>query len=69
MLRLTLDEEKRSAINAAIHRHLDRDQPYMFLYSPKELGAYNQRFQGVKWYGLRPGYDLREWYVPKDQQL
>jgi len=23
----------------------------------------------VKWYRLRPGFDLTEWYVPKDEQL
>lgn len=69
MMRLTLDEDKRAHIAFSIHRILDREQPYMFLYSPKELGAYHQRFQGVKWYPIRPGFDLREWYVPLDQQL
>jgi peptide/nickel transport system substrate-binding protein len=69
MLRLTLDERKRECINASLHRILDREQPYMFLYTPKEFGAYHQRFQGVKWYPIRPGFDLTQWYVPKDQQL
>ena len=69
MLRLTLDEEKRKRIHWSFQRILDREQPYMFLYTPKDFGAYHQRFQGVKWYALRPGFDLREWYVPKDQQL
>ncbi|REJ86572.1 MAG: ABC transporter substrate-binding protein [Planctomycetota bacterium] len=68
MLRLTLDEEKRKRIHWSFQRILDREQPYMFLYTSKDFGAYHQRFQGVKWYALRPGFDLREWYVPKDQQ-
>ena len=69
MLRVTLDEEKRKRIHWSFQRILDREQPYMFLYAPKEFGAYHQRFQGVKWFALRPGFDLREWYVPADQQL
>lgn len=69
MLRVTLDEEKRERIHWSFQRILDREQPYMFLYAPKEFGAYHQRFQGVKWYALRPGFDLTEWYVPADQQL
>ncbi|MEX1232502.1 MAG: ABC transporter substrate-binding protein [Planctomycetaceae bacterium] len=68
-LRLTLDESKRMKLHFAIHRILDREQPYMFLYTSKDFGAYHHRFQGVKWYRLRPGFDLAEWYVPKDQQI
>lgn len=69
MLRLTLDEEKRKRIHWSFQRILDREQPYMFLYTSKEFGAYHKRFQGVKWYRLRPGFDFTEWYVPKDQQV
>ncbi|MDA1215164.1 MAG: ABC transporter substrate-binding protein, partial [Planctomycetota bacterium] len=68
-LRLTLDEPKRMKLHHAIHHILDREQPYMFLYTSKDFGAYHHRFQGVKWYRLRPGFDLTEWYVPKDQQI
>lgn len=67
--RVTLDSEKRQYIAKAFHRLIDAEQPYQFLYCPKELGAYHQRFRGVKWYRLRPGYNLAEWYVPKDEQL
>lgn len=69
MLRLTLDEEKRKRIHWSFQRILDKEQPYMFLYTSKAFGAYDQRFQGVKWYRLRPGFDFTEWYVPKDQQV
>lgn len=68
-LRVTLDEEKRKRIHWSLHRILDREQPYMFLYTPKDFGAYHRRFQGVKWYRVRPGFDFTEWYVPKDQQV
>ena len=67
-IRVTLDKEKRSLLNAAFHRLLDREQPYMFLYTPKDFGAYHKRYQGVRWYRTRPGFDLSEWYVPRNQQ-
>jgi peptide/nickel transport system substrate-binding protein len=69
MLRLTLDEPKRQKIHFTFHRLTDAEQPYTFLYCVKEFGAYPQRFRGVKWYRLRPGFDLTEWYVPKDEQM
>lgn len=67
-LRLTLNEEKRYKLHHAFHHILDREQPYMFLYTSKDFGAYHNRFRGVKWYRLRPGFDLSEWYVPKELQ-
>lgn len=69
MLRVTLDKDKRRRIAQSFHRVLDTEQPYMFLYVVKDFGAYQDRFRGVKWYRLRPGFDLSEWYVPKDEQL
>jgi peptide/nickel transport system substrate-binding protein len=69
MLRITVDEKKRQRIEHSFHRLIDAEQPYQFLYCKKDLGAYHQRFRGVKWYRLRPGYDLTEWWVPKDEQL
>ena len=69
LLRVTLDENKRVRIHEAFHRLLDSEQPYMFLWVPKEFGVYHKRFRNVKWYRLRPGFDLSEWYVPKDEQV
>jgi peptide/nickel transport system substrate-binding protein len=69
MLRVTLDPKKRQKIQWSFHRLLDSEQPYMFLWIPKEFGAYHKRFRNVKWYRLRPGFDLTEWYVPKNEQL
>lgn len=67
-IRLTVDKPERLALQHAFHRLLDREQPYMFLFCQKDLGAYHKRFRGVKWYRLRPGFNLREWYVPKELQ-
>ena len=69
IIRLTLDEKKRIRAEWSLERILDSQQPYMFLFAPKDHGVYHKRFQGVKWYKLRPGFDLTEWYVPKEQQL
>ena len=69
MLRVTLNEDKRRRIHQSFHRLIDSEQPYTFLWIPKEFGAYHKRFRNVKWYRLRPGFDLSEWYVPKDEQL
>lgn len=68
MIRMTLDEEKRKRIHWSFQRLLDREQPYMFLYTSKDFGVYSTRFRGVKWYRIRPGFDLTEWYIPKALQ-
>ncbi|MEZ6067553.1 MAG: ABC transporter substrate-binding protein [Planctomycetaceae bacterium] len=68
MMRLELDPEKRHTIQMAMHRTLDRDQPYLFMLLTKDYGAYHQKFRNVKWYVLRPGFDFRYWYIPKDLQ-
>ena len=44
MLRVTVDPKKREQIHKSFHRLIDREQPYMFLYCAKDLGAYHQRF-------------------------
>lgn len=68
LMRVTLDEKKRFRIHQSFHRLLDSEQPYSFLWMSKEFGAYHKRFRNVKWYRLRPGFDLAEWYVPKEEQ-
>jgi peptide/nickel transport system substrate-binding protein len=40
----------------------------MFLYASKDFGVYHHRIRGVKWYRIRPGFDLTEWYIPKAEQ-
>lgn len=67
-VRVTLDPEARKRLFFDFHRILDREQPYMFLWTSKDRAVYHQKFRGVKWYALRPGFDLREWWIPKDLQ-
>lgn len=66
--RVALDPEERKRLFYSLHRVLDREQPYTFLWTEKDLGLYHQKFRGVKFYALRPGFDLREWYIPKELQ-
>lgn len=63
--RLEIDEEKRRQIFFKFHRRIAELQPYLFHWMEPELGAYDKKFRGVKFYHTRPGYDLTEWFIPK----
>ncbi|MBI4481018.1 MAG: hypothetical protein HY651_13450 [Acidobacteria bacterium] len=64
--RRTLDDTARRKLFFRLDRILHEQQPYLFLYVIPELGAYDKRYRGVKFYKLRPGYDLTEWYLPEE---
>jgi peptide/nickel transport system substrate-binding protein len=49
-----------------MHQILADEQPYMFLFCKPALSVYHKKFRGVKFYKLRPGYDLTEWWIPED---
>lgn len=61
---LVNDAERREAFHR-FDRILFEQQPYLFLYMAPDLGLYDKRYRGVKWYKLRPGYDLTEWFLPQ----
>ena len=63
--RITLDDEARHRIFYRFHQLQYQMQPYFFLFAYPELGAYDKRYRGVKWYRLRPGFDLTEWFLPQ----
>jgi len=63
-----LDREERFRYHHALHRLLDADQGYCYMFARPEMGAYVRRWRGVRLYPRRPGFDLREWYVPKELQ-
>jgi peptide/nickel transport system substrate-binding protein len=63
--RTMIDDAKRRAIFFQLHRIVYDTQPYLFFYTGPNLGAYDKRYRGVKLYKVRPGYDLAEWYLPK----
>ena len=66
--RRTIDDAERRKIFARFDRILHEQQPYLFLYTAPNLGAYDKRYRGVKFYKLRPGYDFTEWFLPRQQQ-
>jgi peptide/nickel transport system substrate-binding protein len=63
--RTKIDDIERRKLFFEFHRILHEQQPYLFLYTRGDFAIYDKRFRGVKWYRLRPGYDLTEWFVPK----
>ena len=60
--------EERARYQHSLHRILDAAQPYTFLWCRAEIGAYDRRWRGVRFYPKRPGFDLTEWYLPADLQ-
>jgi peptide/nickel transport system substrate-binding protein len=64
--RMTMDAGKRREIFHQFDRILYEQQPYLFLYTAPDLGMYDKRFRGVRWYKLRPGYDFTEWFIPRE---
>ncbi len=67
-IKTCLDREERFRYHHALHRLLDADQGYCYLFARPEMGAYARRWRGVRLYPRRPGFDLREWYLPKELQ-
>jgi len=67
-LRGTYDEQKRIELFHRFHRILHEEQAYTFLHTRAELIAVNKRIHGVQTFSLVPGYDLLEWWVPKEEQ-
>ncbi len=66
--RITLDNKKRREIFFRFHELLHREQPYLFLFTSPRKAVYANRFRGVKFYRGKPGFDLAEWYIPKNLQ-
>ncbi len=64
--RQEFDPEKRAALYRRFHAILHEEQPYTFLYNSKRKVVISNRFQNVIPYTL--GFDMREWWVPTDQQ-
>lgn len=67
-IRKSVDPEERKRLFYTFHRLIDSEQPYDFLWTRREHLVYHQKIRGVKLYALRPGFDMRDWYIPKDLQ-
>lgn len=58
------DEEKRRAMYRRFHEILHEEQPYTFMFTTQARLAYDNRIRGLKTYPIRPGYNIRELWVP-----
>ena len=63
-----MDAEKAKEMWWRAQEMIAEDQPYSFLYMPKELNFVHRRFQNVQMEAVGWGYNLEQWWVPKDQQ-
>jgi ABC-type transport system substrate-binding protein len=61
-LRVTLEPAEQSKLAKQIHRAIYEDQAYTFLFTEKATAVRNSRLDNVKFYKIRPGFDVREWY-------
>jgi len=65
MNRIEFVEQKRIAYMREFQHLVADEQPYIFLWSPMNPGAYNTRLQNVKFSYVRPGYNPTQWWIPK----
>ncbi|HTU24327.1 MAG TPA: ABC transporter substrate-binding protein, partial [Pirellulales bacterium] len=61
-LRVTMVPEKQNELMRQIHRMIYDDQPYTFLFREKRTAARDGRLKNIKFYKIRPGYELLDWY-------
>jgi peptide/nickel transport system substrate-binding protein len=67
--RFTLDQAKRKAAYDRIQEIFYEEVPYVFLFVPDSLRAISKRVVGPKVAPAGLGFNLNQWYVPKDRQL
>jgi ABC-type transport system substrate-binding protein len=68
-LRVCLDKDRQIELYHQMHRMIHDDQPYTFLFTEKFTCFGDGRLKNVKFYKIRPGYDIREWYATKPRVL
>jgi peptide/nickel transport system substrate-binding protein len=64
-IRTEMDEAKRIVLFKELQAIIHDEVPYIFLFAPYNLMAINKRFEEVKTYIARPGYDERELKLAK----
>ncbi len=67
--RLCLDKDRQIELYHQMHRMIHDDQPYTFLFSEKFTYFGDSRLKNIKFYKIRPGYDIREWFATKPREL
>jgi peptide/nickel transport system substrate-binding protein len=66
--RYTFDPKLRKACYDRIQEILAEEQPYTFLFVPYALPVIGARFGGVEPAPAGIGYNMYQWYVPKEEQ-
>jgi len=67
-IRGEFDYEKRKELYKQAQQIINEDQPYTFLVSEQQTGAYHNRFQNVEFFAPRPCYNPGWWWVPEQAQ-
>ncbi|MCH2043090.1 MAG: ABC transporter substrate-binding protein [Saprospiraceae bacterium] len=67
-IRVTLDPAKRKELYMEIQQIIHDEQPYVFLFVPKERIAIHRRFGDVKTNSLRPGYAAKTFKLRSAEQ-
>jgi peptide/nickel transport system substrate-binding protein len=67
--RFTLDRDSRKSSIDKIQEIFYEDVPYVFLFVPDSLTAISKRFEGPAVAPIGLGYNIEEWWVPKDRQI
>lgn len=65
--RREFDTERRIALYQRFQEILHEEQPYTFLWKPRNAHAYSRRFSGVTWYP--PGARLQDWWVAQEAHM
>ncbi|MGM0568056.1 MAG: peptide-binding protein [Elusimicrobiota bacterium] len=66
--RRIFDIDRRKDIYRQVHRHLHRDQPYLFLYFADSRVVIHNRFKNIRLEKAGIGHNFIDWYVPKELQ-
>jgi peptide/nickel transport system substrate-binding protein len=61
-LRLTLDPDKRTEMLRNIHRIINEEQPYSFVYVPKYADCYRRGLENVVYAKTRPVANVMPWW-------
>ncbi|MBU0683637.1 MAG: peptide-binding protein [Candidatus Omnitrophica bacterium] len=62
-----LNPLKRQKIYRQIHKYLNEDAPYTFLFNPYALEAVQKRFKGIDPAPAGIGYNFIDWCVPENE--
>lgn len=62
------DREKAKRLWQAAQRVIIEDQPYTFLYVPKQVNYIHRRFRNVRMVDVGWSYNLEQWWIPSDQR-